>query len=112
MRASRTSRARLVKPSGGPYLSLITEPREVRDGAEGSEAVPPAMLRQWRVGRRVEPRHDPGHQPGDRRDIGHRPADGRRGGPAGDRGGGPGAGGLAREERPRGGGGGGAKGWP
>src|SRR5271155_1403317 len=74
--ASRTRLARLVNPPGGPYLSLITEPREVHDEAQGHEAVPAAMLRQWRVGRRVEPRHDPGHQPGDRRDLGHGAADG------------------------------------
>ena len=42
-----------------------------------------------RMGRRVEPRHDPGHQPGEWRDPRHRAADGRRGDPPGDRGGGP-----------------------
>ena len=68
-------------------------------GAQGSEAVPPAMLCRWAVGRRVEPRHDPGHQPGDRRHLGHRAPDGRRGDPPGDRGGGQGAARVARQDR-------------
>src|SRR5579863_2171986 len=76
-----------------------SEAKEAPDAAQGPEAVPPAMLRRWSMGRCRWQRHDPRQQSRRQFDPRHGAEDGRQGDAARDRGGGPRAAGMARAHR-------------